>query len=588
MEQYSVLHMTKYKELGGIGAHLDRQYAQHNIDSSRSHLNEELSIWRDMELNMAIEKRIEEGYKKQTAIRHDAVRAIGVILSGSHEQMKEIESNQKLFDQWKQANYQFASENFGMSNIVRFSVHMDEKTPHIHCVFVPITKEGGLSAKSYMNGKDHLQAYQDDYGKAMEKFGLSRGLSKEVTQEVHISTKDYYKETSKLIQEAAAKTDQIKPSNILNLKQVRQTVQEELTRSYRLALDYQSKAQQHERMYKNLSEDLIKQDLEQVKRQVNLVQHLSSMGYEINKQKSCRSYAVMEKDADKLIVKTSPNNKTGHWIYMSATDEKDKGTIVDLMLNRGHTYQEIRGLSSTHLNDSVLKQVYSEQKQFITDTEMQSKLANNLLNEITSAETNWQKNYLEKRGIEASTYNIYKEQSFKVSNKTAVFGLYQELDHHGNGRLCSTISYYFTESRESLKRFQSGLPRGLSVLKENNSDQIIIMESPIDALSHKQLYGGNATYICTCGNLTAQIKEELKQIIKGAKSDNKELCLSFDNDEAGKKMSNQLVEMSKSIGVIPKSIQPSLSKDWNEELMQQKNAQKEEKNHLKVTQGMRL
>lgn len=578
MEQYAVLHMTKFKDLGGIGAHLDRNYVQHNVDDSRSHLNEELSIRGHIELNTAIEDCIKRGYKKQKAIRHDAVLAVGVMLTGSHEQMKKIESDPNLFNEWKQENYEFACEKFGMSNIVRFSIHRDEKTPHIHCVFVPITKEGGLSAKSYMGGKEQLQAYQDDYVKVMEKFGLSRGISREITQEAHIPTSDYYRETNKLIQEAATKAEPIKASNLLSLKQVRQSVQEEITRSYRLALDSQKKAEKHERMYKSVSEEHIKQDLERVKKEVNLVQHLSSMGYSLDKEKSCRTYAVMEKEADKLIVRTSPKNETGHWVYMSAIDERDKGTIVDLMLNRGYNYGDIRGLKSGHLDDTVWKQACSEQKPHITDKEIQGKLALERLLNVKAV--NKRENYLEKRGIGASTYSIYQGDGIKVGHQ-AVFGLYQELNHHGEGRLCSTISYYFTEQKESRKNFQSGLPRGLSVLKENDrSDKIIIMESPIDALSHKQLRGGNATYICTCGNLTAQIKEELKVVMEGAKFHNREVFLSFDNDEAGKRMTNQVTEICKVSGITPQLVQPLIGKDWNEELIQ--------KSSIRIGRGISL
>jgi hypothetical protein len=572
MEQYAVLHITKFKELGGIGAHLDRQYVQHNVDDSRSYLNEELSLWGQMELNTAIENRIQEGYKKQKAIRHDAVLAVGVMLTGSHEQMKRIESDPKLFNEWKQKNYEFTCEKFGMSNIVRFSVHRDEKTPHIHCVFVPITEEGGLSAKSYTGGKEQLQAYQDDYVKVMEKFGLSRGISKEITQEAHISTSDYYRETNKLIQEVATKTEQIKPSNILSLKQVRQSVQEEMTRGYRLALDYQKKAEKHERMYKSVSEELINQDLDRVKREVNLVQHLSSMGYCLDKEKSCRTYAVMEKEVDKLIVRTSPKNETGHWVYMSATNEQDTGTIVDLMVNRGHSLEYVRGLKSNHLDDTVWKEACSEQKPYITDKQIQEKMALERLSSVKAVSRGgyYPKNYLEKRGIDASTYSIYQGNDMEVGRQ-AVFGLYQELNHHGEGRLCSTISYYFTELGESRQYFQSGLSRGLSVLKENgNNDKIIIMESPVDALSHKQLHGGNATYMCTCGNLTAQIKEELKSVMEGAKLYNRKIFLSFDNDEPGKKMSNQVTKICKDSGITPQSVQPLIGKDWNEELMQKR------------------
>jgi 5S rRNA maturation endonuclease (ribonuclease M5) len=365
----------------------------------------------------------------------------------------------------------------------------------------------------------------------------------------------------------------------LRLGKVKESIQGELTRSYRLALDHQEKAKQYENLYKGMSKLAIDHDLENVKRNVNLVLHLASMGYSRNKDKSCQTYAVMEKEGDKLIVRTSPN-RTGHWVYMSAVDNNDKGTIVDLMLRRGYEYKDIRGLSSKHLDTTVWEQAYKgEEKQTITDKKMQSRLAQHQLANVQLSTKHI--NYLERRGIEPSTYSIYKGKGLEVGQQ-AVFGLYQELDHHSNGRLCSTISYYFTESGESQKRFQSALPRGLSVLKGNEeSNKIIIMESPIDALSHKQMYGGNAIYICTCGNITAKIKEELTSVIKGARLHNKELFLSFDNDEAGKRMHKQVMEISKDFNVTPQSIQPSKGKDWNEEL-------KETKKYLGVGRGIRI
>lgn len=587
MEQYSVLHMIKVKELGGIGMHIDRHYTQHNVDSSRSHLNEELSHYGSMELSVAVTNRIEEGYKKPVAIRQDAVRAVGVMLTGSHEQMKKIESDQELFNQWKEANYKFACEQFGERNIVRFSVHRDEKTPHIHCIFVPITQEGGLSAKSYMDGRDRLKLYQDQYGKAMEKFGLSRGLSKDITQEVHISTSDYYRETSRIIREAETKTEQIKISNVLNLKQVRDSVQEEMVRGHRLALDYKDKAEQNERMYKELLEKEIKQDLERVKREVNLVKHVSSMGYKLDRDKSCGSYAVMEKGGDKLVIRTSPNEQ-GHWTYGSVTDMytspqggKDKGTIVDFMINRGYSFKDVRSLSSNHLDNTVWEIIQNEKRMVMADKEIQKKLVEIHLSSVEPVAYG-QKNYLEKRGISAETYNIYKGKGLEVGEK-AVFALYQNLDHEFKGIPCSTISYYF-EGGESRQRFHYGLSRGLSVLN-GNSDRVMILESPVDGISHQEKHGSNITYISTCGNLTRQVKEELEQVIKTVKSTNKELLLSFDNDPKGIEMSKEVEKMCKNIGVKPKLIQPSIGKDWNEELMKERVMEKE-KNRRQVGLGM--
>lgn len=587
MEQYSVLHMMKVKELGGIGMHIDRHYMQHNVDGSKSHLNEELSSYGGMDLNTAISHRIEEGYKKPVAIRQDAVKAIGVMLTGSHEQMKKIEEDKEIFKQWKEANYKFACEQFGEKNIVRFSVHRDEKTPHIHCIFVPITQEGGLSAKSYMNGKDHLRSYQDKYGKVMEKFGLSRGLSKDITQEVHISTSDYYRETSKIIRESETKTEQIKLSNVLSLKEVRESVQEEMVRGHRLALDYKSKAEQHERMYKNLLEKEIERDLDRVKREVNLVKHVASMGYKVDKEKTCQSYAVMEKGGDKLVIRTSPNDQ-GHWTYGSVTDmysspkgEKDKGTIVDFMINRGYSFKDIRGLSSNHLDNTVWENIQKEKRLLLSDKEIEKKLVEAHLSSVEPVPS-WQKNYLEKRGINAETYNMYEGKGLEVGEK-AVFALYQDIDHEFKGRPCSTISYYFEEG-ESRQRFHYGLHRGLSVLN-GNSNQVMILESPVDGLSHKERHGGNITYISTCGNLIKQVKEELERVIKTVKSTNKELLLSFDNDPKGIEMSKQVEKMCEEIGVTPKSIQPSIGKDWNEELMRKIGTEKDLSKGFRMSRG---
>ena len=189
--QFAVLHITKYKKLKGIGRHIDRKYSPHNANPEKTHLNEEL-VGKKKTLPKAVEARIQQGYKLKKAIRKDAVKAIGIILSGSHQQMKNIEANPELFKAWKNKNYDFVCKEFGKENIVRFSIHRDEQTPHVHCVVVPITKDGRLAAADFTDGADMLQGYQNRYAKAMVEFKLSRGISKNITQKRHLTTSDYY------------------------------------------------------------------------------------------------------------------------------------------------------------------------------------------------------------------------------------------------------------------------------------------------------------------------------------------------------------------------------------------------------------
>ena len=145
----------------------------------KKHLNVNWALRNDrhkMSLSEAINDRIKEGYNGKRKIRTDAVRYLTTIFSGSHEKMIEITKDPEMFDLWQKANVKFAKEEFGASNIVRFTVHMDEKTPHIHCVHVPLTKDGRLSAKELMGGKALLRDRQDRYAKAMSGFGLERGV----------------------------------------------------------------------------------------------------------------------------------------------------------------------------------------------------------------------------------------------------------------------------------------------------------------------------------------------------------------------------------------------------------------------------
>jgi len=110
------------KGLIGIGRHIDRSckkvkktglYEDEeeknlelglHIDPSRIHLNEELVHTGGKSLSELVEQRISEGYTKEKAIRSDAVKALGLVMTGSHDRMKEIKSNKELFESWKKAN----------------------------------------------------------------------------------------------------------------------------------------------------------------------------------------------------------------------------------------------------------------------------------------------------------------------------------------------------------------------------------------------------------------------------------------------------------------------------------------------------
>lgn len=194
---YAVYHLEKGSiSSGGIGNHIDRKIgAEHtyrHADPNLKDLNKsfDLNSYCSMPLHQAIEQRIKDGYKSQKAIRKDAVKYTTHILTGSHDKMKEIERSPEKLRDWVKENKKFLEQEFGKENIVRFVLHRDEKTPHLHAVTVNLTADGRLSAKEIVGNRKDLQNRQDRYAQAMQSFGLERGIKN--TGIKHEDAKNYY------------------------------------------------------------------------------------------------------------------------------------------------------------------------------------------------------------------------------------------------------------------------------------------------------------------------------------------------------------------------------------------------------------
>lgn len=202
---FAVLHIEKGTagKGKGLGNHIDRTKNVPNADPKLRHLNfyirngEKLEFTTEphsIDLQERIKIRIKEGYKSDRAIRKDAVTHLNIVLTGSHEEMKEIENGKNNeFMNWVADNYIWAAKKYGVNNIVEFAVHRDERTPHIHLVVVPLTKDGRLSAKEVIGDSRKLSATQDEYAAAMaERFQgkLNRGFKG--GKATHDSIREFY------------------------------------------------------------------------------------------------------------------------------------------------------------------------------------------------------------------------------------------------------------------------------------------------------------------------------------------------------------------------------------------------------------
>lgn len=72
---------------------------------------------------------------------------------------------------WEQVNVKWLQDTFGKGNVISAVLHMDETTPHIHAIIVPV-HNGRLNAKTLIGGPAGLLEKQESYSRAMEALGL--------------------------------------------------------------------------------------------------------------------------------------------------------------------------------------------------------------------------------------------------------------------------------------------------------------------------------------------------------------------------------------------------------------------------------
>ena len=196
--------------------HIERKIIPKNADPTRTHLNRVLVEYPDgvHGRDEAIAHRLNTaGIRRK--ITHDQVRVVRVVLSGTHEDMMNIQEKGKL-DEWCNDSIQWLQATFGKDNVVAAHLHMDEKTPHIHAAVVPIViGERRKAKKEQTDGKrkyrkktnsvrlcaddlfnrQTLIAYHDNYARVMTKYGLQRGVRGSEAR--HTTTMQYYRDLKK-------------------------------------------------------------------------------------------------------------------------------------------------------------------------------------------------------------------------------------------------------------------------------------------------------------------------------------------------------------------------------------------------------
>lgn len=150
-------------------------YVHKDIDSHYTGQNYALYS-QNCSFNQSIKKRIAQ-LNLPRAVRKDAIVMVQVLVTSDCDFFSNLAKEQQK--QFFEDSYYFLSERYGKENIISATVHLDEKTPHMHFNFVPVTSDGRLSAKSVLTRQNLIEQHTAFYEQVGQKYGLNRGQTKE-------------------------------------------------------------------------------------------------------------------------------------------------------------------------------------------------------------------------------------------------------------------------------------------------------------------------------------------------------------------------------------------------------------------------
>ena len=254
--QYAILRFAKYKgpEIGHIESHNERtkeKYASNpDIDTARSHLNFHL-VTPERKYRAESEKQIA---KAGCRTRSDSVRVVEALVTASPEFFKgKKKSEVKAY--FTEA-LEFIQKYQSKDTIISAVVHMDEKTPHMHLCFVPLTEDKRLSAKEIVGNKKKLTWWQDEFWKHMVKKypDLERGESASETSRTHIPPR-LFKEAVHLNQMKEQIMAILNDSNPFNKKTKAEELEALLDKYIPGVEVMRTKLKKYDKTYKELTEE---------------------------------------------------------------------------------------------------------------------------------------------------------------------------------------------------------------------------------------------------------------------------------------------------------------------------------------------
>ena len=204
-------------EINGKGTHNDRKAKNHtnkDIDPTRTHLNYYIKK-NKLTYTKEFDKYMKEN-NLQGHLRSNSIIMCQMVFTSDQAFFDKI--GEKETKRYFNECYKFICnyKSLGEKNIISAVVHLDEGSPHMHLMFVPVVhtkdKDGNnidkICSRDFWKGRDSYRKLQDAYFNHVKSkgFDLERGMFVEDTNRKHYTVEEYkkitnYENTKKVLNE---------------------------------------------------------------------------------------------------------------------------------------------------------------------------------------------------------------------------------------------------------------------------------------------------------------------------------------------------------------------------------------------------
>lgn len=189
---YAIIRNTNYKlkNLAGIYRHNERKNTNYsNKDIKRQNSRKNYSIKKPYTTYEKAFRQIKKQYNLKGQIKNVSNIMCEFIITSDKDFFEQI--GEKETKRYFETAYKFVAnyQNLGEQFIISAKVHLDESTPHLHILFIPVVHKQDKSGKEihkiacseFWKGKNSYKKLQDNFYSYMTKAGfeLERGDTKE-------------------------------------------------------------------------------------------------------------------------------------------------------------------------------------------------------------------------------------------------------------------------------------------------------------------------------------------------------------------------------------------------------------------------